>query len=192
MAKVYFTAAETAFGSALKILFAQQGYEVVSTPQDGIEYFIDTTDAYVESDVRGVGQGFDPDAALEAYRLNVCAPIAELEQVLPLMTGKKRICFVNTKAASINYSEETVHFGHNMAKAALNQILTITKNGLIEKGYTFRLFDPLCGTLAPEKAAGSAFVYFTRDRYDDGPDNRFRQDERNLIVRDALGREIPW
>ena len=51
----------------------------------------------------------------------------------------------------------------------------------------------MTGDYPAEKAAASAFVYFTRDRFwDDSDDSKFRQDERNLIIRDALGREIPW
>lgn len=192
MKKVYFTRIGKDFECALASLFEKEGYEVTLEPEEGIELFIDTTDDAVIGDDRAVGEGIDIEAAAEAYRKNVCEPLYKLEKVLPFMTGKKRICFVNTKSASINYSEETRGYGHYMAKAALNQILTITKNGLIEKGFTFRLFDPLGGELSPEKAAGSAFVYFTRDRFNDGPNNRFREDERNLIVRDALGREIPW
>ena len=79
-----------------------------------------------------------------------------------------------------------------MAKAALHNILTITKNGLIERGFTFRLFDPLTGEYPPELAAKSAYVYFTRDRYFDNDADKSREDERNLILRDAKGREIPW
>lgn len=90
------------------------------------------------------------------------------------------------------YSEATSGYGHHMAKAALNQILTITKNALLPKGYTFRLFDPLTNTYPAQKAAAAAYVYFTRDRFDDGPGQPSRNDEQNLIVRDALGRELPW
>ncbi|MBR5680809.1 MAG: hypothetical protein IKX19_09165 [Clostridia bacterium] len=79
-----------------------------------------------------------------------------------------------------------------MAKAALNQILTVSKNGLRERGFTFRLFDPMTGEIPPEKAAASAYAYFTRDRFDDGPGRLDRDDENNLVIRDALGREIPW
>ena len=80
-----------------------------------------------------------------------------------------------------------------MSRAAMHNILTITKNGLIEQGFTFRLFDPMTGEYPAEKAAAAAFVYFTRDRFrDDSSSSKFREDERNLMIRDAYGREIPW
>lgn len=192
MKKVYFTHIEKDFDRALAAIFEKEGYRVVTEAEDNIDVFIDTTDTFVAADNKAVGEGIEIEAAAEAYRKNVCEPLMKLEEVLPRMTGCKRICFLNGSYASVNACEATSGYGHNMAKAALNQIMTITKNGLIEKGYTFRLFDPMDGRIEAEKAAACAYVYFTRDRFHDGPDNRFRQDERNLVVRDALGREIPW
>ena len=191
MSKVYITSLQSEFAKELAALFAQKGYEVTAEPADGVEYFIDVTDAAVAGDDKRVGDGLDAAAMAEAYRKNVCEPIAKLEKVLPGMVGKKRICFINSVRASVNWSEEICGYGHNMSKAALNQILVLTKNGLIEEGFTFRLFDPLNGKVCAKNSAGSAYVYFTRDRFSDG-DNLFRMDERNLVVRDALGREIPW
>lgn len=193
MSKVYISSLERAFPKALAQLFEKQGYEIVTQPVEGIEYFIDVTDAYVPEDDKKVGEGISLTAAAEAYRKNVCEPIVNLEKALPGMVGKKRICFLNSVKASINYSTETENFGHNMSKAALNLILVLTKNGLVEKGFTFRLFDPLEGQVAPEKAANIALGYFVRDRFFDDPaDGIGRNDELNLVVRDALGREIPW
>ena len=191
MSKVYITSLQSEFAQELKRIFEEKGYAVATQPEEGVEFFIDTTDEYIPGDDRRVGEGLDAEAAALAYRKNVCEPIAKLEKTLPGMTGKKRICFLNSCHASVNWSQDTVGFGHNMSKAALNQILVLTKNGLIEQGFTFRLFDPMAGKVTAKAAAGSAFVYFTRDRFSDG-DNLFRMDERNLVVRDALGREIPW
>ena len=191
MSKVFITKKESEFALELAAAFEKNGHEVVFEPQAGVEYFIDVTDETVAGDDKKVGEGLDAEAAALAYRKNVCEPIALLEKTLPGMVGKKRICFINTVRASVNWSEETAGYGHNMSKAALNQILVLTKNGLIEQGFTFRLFDPMAGRVSAQKAAGSAYVYFTRDRFRDG-DNLFRMDERNLVVRDALGREIPW
>ena len=191
MSKVFITKKIGEFALALAKVFEEKGHEVVFEPQDGVEYFIDVTDETVAGDDKRIGEGLDAEAAALAYRKNVCEPIALLEKTLPGMVGKKRICFVNSVRASVNWSEEVAGYGHNMSKAALNQILVLTKNGLIEQGFTFRLFAPMCGKVRAENAAGSAYVYFTRDRFSDG-DNLFRMDERNLVVRDALGREIPW
>lgn len=193
MSKVYISSLDSAFAKALSKLFAEQDFEIVTEPVDGIEYFIDVTDAYIEGDDKKVGEGINMAAAAMAYRKNICEPIANLEKALPAMVGKKRICFLNSVKASINYSEETSGFGHNMSKAALNLILVLTKNGLIRDGFTFRLFDPLDGKVSPENAAKVALGYFMRDRFFDDPaDGIGRNDELNLIVRDALGREIPW
>ena len=192
MNKVYFTSLESVFSRALAERFRAAGFEITEEIGINIEYFIDTTDWHPEDDTKKVGEGISPAAGLEAYRKNVSEPLDKLDSVYYYMVGKKRICFLSSKASSINLSEETAGFGHHMAKAALHQILTITKNGLIEKGFTFRLFDPMTDEYPPEKAADSAFVYFTRDRYIDNDDNKSREDERNLLLRDAKGREIPW
>lgn len=193
MSKVYISSLNSAFAKALSELFEAQGFEIVTEPVDGIEYFIDVTDVYVDGDDKKVGEGIDMAAAALAYRKNVCEPVANLEKALPGMVGKKRICFLNSAKSSINYSEETAGFGHNMSKAALNLILVLTKNSLVREGFTFRLFDPLEGKVPAEKAAKIACGYFMRDRFTDDPaDGIGRNDELNLIVRDAMGRELPW
>lgn len=193
MSKVYFTTLESEFAKELSAIYAKEGFEVVTEPGPGIEYFVDTTDAYVEGDDKKVGQGVSMEAAAEAYRKNVCEPLMKLEKVIPWMTGKKRIVFINSRKSSISLSEETAGFGHNMSKASINLIMCLTKNGLIKRGYTFRLFDPMAGQVAADLAARSGYGYITRDRFFDDPtDGLDRFDEENLIVRDALGREIPW
>lgn len=193
MSKVYFTALESEFAKELAKVFEAQGFEIVTEAVPGIEYFIDTTDAYVAGDDKKVGEGISMAAAAEAYRKNVCEPLQKLEKVIPWMTGKKRICFLNSRKSSISLSEETAGFGHNMSKASINLIMCLTKNGMIKRGFTFRLYDPMCGQVSAELAARSGFGYFTRDRFFDDPtDGLDRFDEENLIVRDALGREIPW
>ena len=192
MSKAYFTSLESGFSKALAALFRENGFEVTTETDTGIEYFIDTTDYYAEGDDRAVGEGLNPEAAKEAFIKNVVEPVDRLDLMLPRLGGRKRICFLTSQASSVNRSEETAHFGHNMSKAAIHQILTISKNTLVGSGYTFRLFDPLTGEYPEELAAKSAFVYFTRDRFIDNDDNKDREDERNLIIRDAKGREIPW
>ena len=193
MSKVYISSLGTPFAKKLAALFAQEGYEICDVPEAGIEYFIDVTDETVPGDDRRVGEGIDAAAATEAYRRNVCEPLARLSEALPGMVGRKRICFLNSVRSSVNLSTETSGYGRNMSRAALNLILVLSKNGLVGKGYTFRLFDPLEGTVPPELAAASAMGYYTRDRFvDDEWDGLGRNDELNLVVRDALGREVPW
>lgn len=193
MSKVYISSTETAFAKELAALFEKEGYAVVTQPEAGIEYYIDVTDAQIPGDDKRVGEGIDAAAAVMAYRKNVCEPLDRLSHALPDMVGKKRICFLNDARSSINYSTETRGYGRNMSRAAMNLILVLSKNGLLEQGYTFRLFDPLNGQIAPVQAAKAAMGYFTRDRFmDDEWDGIGRNDEKNLIIRDALGRELPW
>lgn len=192
MKKVYFTRLDGEFARRLADIFTANGYTAVTEPEEGTEYFIDTTDEYIPGDDTGILDRLDQQAALMAYRKNVSEPLQKLDAVFPMLCGKKRICFLSSAASSINYSEATTGYGHNMAKAALHQIITVTKNRLVPEGYSFRLFDPMAGRMPAEKAAASAYVYFTRDRFNDGPDNPSREDERNVLLRDALGREIPW
>ena len=192
MNKVYFTSLESDFAKALSELFRENGFEITTETGINIEYFIDTTDETAEGDDRAIGEGLSQEAGRESFIKNVCEPLDKLDSCFYYMIGKKRICFLSSKASSISLSEETRGFGHNMAKAALHNILTITKNGLIERGFTFRLFDPMSGEVPAEEAAKSAFVYFTRDRYFDNDADKSREDERNLLLRDAKGREIPW
>jgi len=189
---IYFTRIDDEFSRALAARFASRGDEVTTDAARTADFFIDTTDFRDPGDCRAAGGGIDADAAVRSYHENVSVPLALLEQVLPHMTGPKRICFLTTRDASVSWSTATHGYGRNMAKAALHQILTIAKNSLRAQGYTFRLLDPLSGELPAAQAAAAADVYFTRDRFDDGPDNPARDDENNLIIRDALGREIPW
>ena len=189
---IFFTNTSNPFSRALAGFFTANGDKVTADPSVSADFFIDTTDFRDHGDDRAAGDGIDEEAAMRLFRANVSEPLALLEQILPRMTGKKRICFLTTRDASVNWSTATSGYGRNMAKAALNQILTVSKNGLRERGFTFRLFDPMTGEIPPEKAAASAYAYFTRDRFDDGPGRLDRDDENNLVIRDALGREIPW
>ena len=192
MYSAYFTTLDNDFAKALAALFEKNGFPVVTELQTGIEIFIDTTDFSPADDDRALGEGLSEEAGMEAYEKNVNEPIAKLQNAILFLSGRRRVCFLSSKASSIQYSEATTGFARNMAKAALHQILTITKNTLISRGYTFRLFDPMTGEVPVEQAAAAAFVYFTRDRYIDGPTEPTRDDELNLLLRDAKGREIPW
>lgn len=193
---IFFTQIESPFSRALAGFFTANGDTVTFDPAVSADFFIDTTDCRDPGDDRAAGDGIDAEAAVQSFRANVSEPLALLSQVLPRMRGKRRVCFLTTRDASVNWSTATTGYGRNMAKAALHQILTISKNGLREKGFTFRLFDPMTGEVPPEKAAASAYACFTRDRFDDGwgngPGRPDRDDENNLVIRDALGREIPW
>ncbi|MBQ6550157.1 MAG: hypothetical protein IJL78_01980 [Lachnospiraceae bacterium] len=191
MSTVYISSLESDFGKALAKEFEKNGFSVVTEPCGGLEYFIDVTECRLPEDDKAVGMGIDPEVLDRAYQENVVKPLQALEKAFHGMTGAKRICFLSSKDASTNWSEAIKGFGYSMSKGALHNILTITKNTWYPKGYTFRLFDPMTGSLCPEKAAAAAYRYFTNGRYLDD-DDYDRDDEKNLIIRDALGREIPW
>jgi hypothetical protein len=61
----------------------------------------------------------------------------------------------------------------------------------IPKGYTFRVFDPMDKEIPPEAAAESAYNYITRRRGTENHDP-LRDDEDNLVFRDAQGRQHSW
>lgn len=191
MSKVYISSLESEFGKELAAQFEQNGYTVVTEPEDGLEYFIDVTDCRLPEDDKAVGAGIDPAVLDRAYQENVCKPLQALEKAFRSMTGVKRIGFLSSVDASTNYSEKIKGYGYSMSKGALHNILTITKNTWLPSGYTFRLFDPMTGRYCQKKAAAAAYRYFTLGRYLDD-DDYDRDDEKNLIIRDALGREIPW
>jgi hypothetical protein len=79
-----------------------------------------------------------------------------------------------------------------MSKAALHQFIQMTRNKLVPKGYTFRVFDPMdTSEITPEAAAESAFNYIMRRRGTENNDPK-RDDEDNLVFRDAQGRQHSW
>ncbi|MGI6317058.1 MAG: hypothetical protein ACOX17_10435 [Christensenellales bacterium] len=158
-----------------------------------IDCFVDTTEARLPGDGGSIREGLDDTALRESFRANLMAPLAALEAALPLMerSGMKRIVFMNSADASVMYSAATRGFGHNMSKAALNNVLMVCFNRLRPLGYTFRIYDPLEGQVSPSAAAAGAYVYITRNRCLD-EHNASRDGENTLVVRDALGRELPW
>lgn len=145
--------------------------------------------------VRGTSMrgGLNGDVMRKLYDANVTRPMAMLEAFLPFLEkGEgKRLCFLTSARASINETRETDGMGYKMAKAALHNFLQITRNVLAPKGYTIRAFDPVPEELAPDLAAKAAFNYFTRRRGIERGDER-RDDEGNVVMRDAYGRQHSW
>ena len=196
---VYFTSLASPFARTCAELFTQNGHDVVTGEIPGrIDMLISTENEKLQGDDCAVGCGIDPDLIMESVRRNLCAPIKALESALPALDAGalKRVCFLTSgKYASVNQSVETTGYGYAMAKAALSQALKICYNKLSKEGYTFRLFDPMQDREdAPDltAAAFAAYEYFTRMRAYD-PDNRVhRNDDNRFVLRDALGREIPW
>ncbi len=171
-------------------------YQAVAGKTRSLDYFIDTSSAHFAGEDRRITDGLCPEEIIQSFRANTLAPIQALEALLPLLdagTGK-RLAFISTHDASVNWCGNTAGYGPSMAKAALHNILQVIKNKLFPDGYTFRVYDPLPGEsrVNPVTSAAGAYTYITRDRAIDGHQIERRNDEKRLVMRDALGREWPW
>lgn len=174
---------------------ARQMARALAEKAGWIDVFIDTSAAHFEAEEQTIRQGIDPEAVMRSFRYNALAPLEAFEAVLPLMDkGEcKRACFISDHRASVNWNDQKAGFGPAMSKAALHNILQIAKNRLSPMGYTFRVYDPLTreADISPRQAAAGAYSYICRRRAID-PDTPGRDDERRLVLRDALGREWAW
>jgi hypothetical protein len=115
---------------------------------------------------------------------------------MPLLeTGEgKRLCYLTSAEASINETSGKDGYGYKMAKAALHNFLQITRNVLAPKGYTMRAYDLMQysqNSVSAQASAEAAYNYFTRRRGIERDDER-RDDEGNLVFRDAYGRQHSW
>jgi NAD(P)-dependent dehydrogenase (short-subunit alcohol dehydrogenase family) len=177
-------------GAELLPADANQAAAMLKEKAGKLDFLVDTTDVLHPNDTFTVRDGIDCAVIEQVYWQNVLRSMALLEAFLPLLDegGGKRLFYLTRAEASINETRSTDHFGYNMSKAALHQFLQMTRNKLAPKGYTFRVFDPMD---APEKAAESAFNYITRRRGTENNDPK-RDDEDNLVFRDAQGRQHSW
>jgi len=158
-----------------------------------IDIYIDVSDERSASDNFNVRSGINEQAVRELYDANVIRPMAMLEAFMPLLENGdgKRLCFLTSAQASINETRDVDGLGYKMAKAALHNFLQITRNVLAPKGYTIRAYDPMHRDVAAELAAEAALNYFTRRRGIEQGDAQ-RDDEGNLVFRDAYGRQHSW
>jgi NAD(P)-dependent dehydrogenase (short-subunit alcohol dehydrogenase family) len=211
------TCIDTAFDETLAAIFASEGFEVFALSDKVIEnvtllpldpckaaaalkekagkldYFLDTTDFRSPQDSFTLRDGIERAVVERVFRENVLASMALLEAFLPLMDAGegKRLFYLTSAEASINETRSINQFAYNMSKAALHQFIQMTRNKLAPKGYTFRVFDPLESEVSPESAAESAYNYVTRRRGTENHDP-LRDDEDNLVFRDAQGRQHSW
>jgi NAD(P)-dependent dehydrogenase (short-subunit alcohol dehydrogenase family) len=157
-----------------------------------LDFLVDTTDFLHPQDSFTVRDGIDGAVVEHVFRQNVLRSMALLEAFLPLLDEgeAKRLFYLTRAEASINETRRMDHFGYNMSKAALHQFIQMTRNKLAPKGYTFRVFDPM-DIVPPEAAAESAYNYITRRRGIEG-NNPLRDDEENLVFRDAQARQHAW
>jgi len=214
---VLVTCTDTIFGEKLAAVFAREGFQVFALGTkpipgvillpvepneavaafklngDKLDYLLDTTDVSSPEDNFTVRDGIDCATIEKIYRQNVLASMALLEAFLPMLDkGEgKRLFYLTNADASINETRRIDHFAYNMSKAALHQFIQMTRNKLAPKGYTFRVFDPSPKEVSPEAAAESAYNYITRRRGTENHDP-LRDDEDNLVFRDAQGRQHSW
>jgi NAD(P)-dependent dehydrogenase (short-subunit alcohol dehydrogenase family) len=163
-----------------------------------LDFLVDTTDVCHSGDTFTVRDGINGDIVEQVFRQNVLRSMALLEAFLPLLDeGEgKRLFYLTRAEASINETRRSDHFGYNMSTAALHQFMQMTRNKLAPKGYSLRAFDPMdapvnAGGVSPEAAAESAYNYITRRRGTENNDP-MRDDEDNLVFRDAQGRQHSW
>jgi NAD(P)-dependent dehydrogenase (short-subunit alcohol dehydrogenase family) len=211
------TRTDSAFGEMLAAVFAREGFETFALGEKVIEnvtllpldpykaaaalkkkvgkldFLLDTTDVRSPQDSFTVRDGIERAVAERVFRENVLASMALLEAFLPLLDAGegKRLFYLTRAEASINETRRVDHFAYNMSKAALHQFIQMTRNKLFTLGYTFRVFDALDEEVSPEAAAESAYNYLTRRRGTENHDP-LRDDEDNLVFRDAEGRQHPW
>jgi len=195
---VLITNLESPFAKSLASIFEREGYQVFSLDAittDKLDYLVDTTDFTHPEDNFTLTDGINTDIIKEVYFKNVIEPMATLEKVLPLLDAGeencKRLFYVTSVQASINETRSTGGYAYNMSKAALHQFLQMAHNRLAPSGYTLRVYDPMHGIISPQAAAEGAFNYITRRRGTENYDTR-RDDENNLVMRDAEGRLHGW
>ena len=217
MKVVLITKLKKDFDKNLAAVFAREGYKVyamgeeqiagiVLLPSDlkeaavavqkdtgHIDIYIDTTDERNEADNFNVRSGLDDRLIRELYDANVIRPMSMLEAFFPLLEAGegKRLCYLTAAEASINETRDTEGLGYKMAKAALHNFLQITRNVLAPKGYTIRAYDPMYNEVAAQASAKAAFNYFFRRRGIERDDPN-RDDEGNIVFRDAQGRQHAW
>jgi NAD(P)-dependent dehydrogenase (short-subunit alcohol dehydrogenase family) len=174
-------------------LLPQDLKEAAVALSSGIDIYIDVSDERSENDNFNVRDGINDNVMRELYEANVIRPMAMLEAFMPLLeVGEgKRLCYLTSTEASINETRGTDGYGYKMAKAGLHNFLQITRNVLAPKGYTIRVYDPCLTQSDISLAAQAALNYFTRRRGIERGDPQ-RDDEGNLVFRDAYGRQHTW
>jgi NAD(P)-dependent dehydrogenase (short-subunit alcohol dehydrogenase family) len=207
---VLITALTKDFDKKLAAVFIRQGHKVFAIgnekidgvtllppekaiPSSSIDIYIDVTDERSEFDNFTIRDGINENVIRDLYEVNVIRPMAMLETFLPLLeTGEgKRLCWLTSTSASINETHDTDGYGYKMAKAGLHNFLQITRNVLAPRGYTFRVYDPCLTSQSVPASARAAYNYFIRRRGIERGDPQ-RDDEGNLVFRDAFGRQHTW
>lgn len=183
----------------------KEAAEIVARTTDHVDLLINNAGITSSKDHRSIHEVQDYEELQKIFNVNTLGPLRVVEAFLPLLdkSNLKRLCFVSSEAGSINNSMRTDFYGYSMSKAALNMNVKILFNKLRPDGYTFRLYHPgwlrtymsgvkaTEGDLEADKAAVNAVAYFLRNRSFDAYNDK-RCDEDRLVMRDWLGREMPW
>ena len=191
--KVYAIGNEPIDGVTLLSSDLNKAVELIQKEGGHIDLYIDVTDKRSPSDNFNVRSGINDDVMRNLYEANVIRSMKLLETFLPLVeAGKiKRLCYLTAAEASINETQDTEGYAYKMAKAGLHNFLQITRNVLAPKGFTIRAYDPEFNKVSAELSAQAAMNYFARGRgVERGDPNR--DDETNLVFRDANGRQHSW
>ena len=191
--KVFALGEEMIDGVSLLPLDLKEAAGALGKNADCVDFYIDVSNERGDLDTFDVRTGVNAQVMRELFDANVIRPMAMLEAFYPLLEAGdvKRICYLTSAHASINETRGTKGYGYKMAKAALHNFLQITRNVLAPKNYTIRVFAPLGDEVPAELAAEAAFNYFTRRRGVEQGDP-MRDDENNLVFRDAYGRQHSW
>ena len=198
--KVYVMGNVEAEGITFSPTDIKQAAEAVQKDSGFIDIYIDVSNESSLSDNFNVRTGINEQVIHNLYEANITRPMALLEAFMPLLEAGsgKRLCYLTSAEASINETRAIDGLGYKMAKAALHNFLQITRNALAPKGYTIRAFDPCQAGNCPREqevsaqlSAQAALNYFTRRRGMERDDPN-RDDEGNLVFRDARGRQHSW
>ncbi|MCL2809074.1 MAG: SDR family NAD(P)-dependent oxidoreductase [Treponema sp.] len=191
--KVYAIGSEQINGVALLPSDLKEAAGIIQKESGLIDLYIDVSDERSPLDNFNVRTGINEQIIRELYDANVIRPMFMLETFFPLleMGQGKRICYLTSAGASINETKDTENYAYNMAKVALHNFLQITRNALAPKNYTIRVYDPMNGEINARSSAEAAYNYFTRGRGVERGDEK-RDDENNLVFRDAYGKQHAW
>jgi hypothetical protein len=191
--KVYAIGEEQIEGVILLPTDLKEAATIIQKADGFIDMYIDTTDERSEFDNFDIRSSLNDQVIRRLYDANVTRPMAMLEAFFPLLEAgeRKRLCYLSAAEASINETRDTDGYGYKMAKAGLHNFLQITRNVLAPKGYSIRVYDPMYNEITAQASAEAAFNYFMRCRGNERSDP-LRDDEGNIVIRDAQGRQHAW
>lgn len=137
-----------------------------------------------------ITNGLDYGEIQKAYDINTLGVLRVVSTFYDLLKNgdMKRIGVVGSVEGSNYTSRQKDNYAYAMSMSALHMQLSILFNRLRPEGFTFRLY----GADGHDAEYGDYLLdYFTRGRSFELGDPR-HSDENRLVMRDGLGRDIPW